>query len=171
MQPQCTIPACSKPSRARSFCGAHYQRWYRRGDPLTGVPLRQRSAGPPLVRFWAKVDKTGPVSEYAPILGSCWLWLGTKSKGYGQFKVNGVAVKAHRFAYELLRGPILSGLTLDHLCRVRACVNPSHMEPVTKWREHPAGCGAVGTERSQDPLSTRTSAVRSESVSSLQRQS
>ena len=38
---------------------------------------------------------------------------------------------AHRFVYEAERGPIPSGLTLDHKCRVRQCVNPAHLEPVT----------------------------------------
>jgi len=55
--------------------------------------------------------------------------------GYGRFTVSGnepvVRVNAHRFAYELLVGPIPKGLTLDHLCRNRGCVNPAHLEPVT----------------------------------------
>ncbi len=42
-------------------------------------------------------------------------------------------MRAHRFAYELLVGPIPDGLVIDHLCRVRHCVNPAHMEPVTRW--------------------------------------
>ena len=39
---------------------------------------------------------------------------------------------SHRYAYELVIGPIPKGLTLDHLCRVRGCVNPGHLEPVTQ---------------------------------------
>lgn len=74
-------------------------------------------------RFWAKVEKQE---------GGCWLWTGAiTSHGYGQFKVDGRLVGAHRFAYELLVGPIPLGLTLDHLCRIRHCVNPSHLEAVT----------------------------------------
>lgn len=41
------------------------------------------------------------------------------------------AVLAHRLAYEILVGPVPAGLTLDHLCRNRACMNPAHLEPVT----------------------------------------
>lgn len=63
----------------------------------------------------------------------CWLWMGSvfQNSGYGRIKVSGRTMVAHRFAYEVLRGPIPGGLTLDHLCRVRRCVNPDHLEPVT----------------------------------------
>lgn len=77
------------------------------------------------VRFWSKVKKTG----------RCWVWMAHKSGcGYGEFWEGPRKedwVKAHRFAYELLVGPIPKGLTLDHTCRNRACVNPKHLEPVT----------------------------------------
>lgn len=64
--------------------------------------------------------------------GGCWLWGGfTEPKGYGRFQVGGAARLAHRISYELHVGPIPDGLVLDHLCRVRNCVNPEHLEPVT----------------------------------------
>lgn len=61
----------------------------------------------------------------------CWLWMGNIGKaGYGTiFDVK--VRRAHRVAYELFKGPIPDGLVLDHLCRVRCCVNPDHLEPVT----------------------------------------
>lgn len=62
----------------------------------------------------------------------CWLWRGCiLSTGYGQAWIDGQRDNAHRIAYELLVGPISEGLTIDHLCRVRHCVNPDHLEPVT----------------------------------------
>jgi hypothetical protein len=74
-------------------------------------------------RFWSKVEFSG----------SCWLWTGTKSDtGYGNIYIDGSKQLAHRVAYELLVGPIPEGLDLDHLCRIRACVNPDHLEPVTR---------------------------------------
>ncbi len=63
----------------------------------------------------------------------CWLWMaGQNGKGYGVFKPSRSRrnAYAHRYAYEQLVGPIAPGLEIDHLCRVRHCVNPAHLEPV-----------------------------------------
>lgn len=62
----------------------------------------------------------------------CDLWVGAQTKaGYGALRVDGVVRFAHRHFYELALGPIPVGLELDHLCRVRHCVEPLHLEPVT----------------------------------------
>ena len=64
--------------------------------------------------------------------GDCWVWLRSKSKdGYGWASLNDRTHQAHRLVYRLLRGDIPVGLVLDHVCRVRHCVNPDHLEPVT----------------------------------------
>ena len=66
----------------------------------------------------------------------CWLWTGSLNKGYGQIMV--LTEKGHRplgahlIIYEFHKGPIPKGLDLDHLCRIRHCVNPNHLEPVTR---------------------------------------
>lgn len=68
----------------------------------------------------------------------CWLWIGPMNdQGYGLFglKTPGRKSKmqrAHRVVYEKYKPPIPAGLDLDHICRVRHCVNPDHLEPVTK---------------------------------------
>lgn len=63
----------------------------------------------------------------------CWLWTGNLSdNGYGVVEVRDRRRRAHRVAYELVHGPIPSGLEPDHLCRVRCCINPAHLEPVTR---------------------------------------
>ena len=62
----------------------------------------------------------------------CWAWTDWLGKsGYGQFFIGKRRFIAHRFSYEHYRGAVPSGLELDHLCRVRHCVNPYHLEPVT----------------------------------------
>jgi hypothetical protein len=88
-----------------------------------------------LDRFWSQVDKD-------PVTG-CWLWTGCVNDSfYPVFSVTiepGVyrTVRAHRYAYERVAGPIEPGLTLDHLvppdgpCTSRRCVNPAHLEPVS----------------------------------------
>lgn len=62
----------------------------------------------------------------------CWIWTAAIAHGYGRIKWGDRVAMAHRVVYELLVGPIPEGLDIDHLCRVRACVNPSHLEPVTR---------------------------------------
>ena len=75
----------------------------------------------------------------------CWLWTGaTDRKGYGQFRSKGAHVKAHRWSYERLVGPIPEGLQIDHLCRVPGCVNPEHLEPVTHRENQVRGLVARG---------------------------
>jgi hypothetical protein len=67
-----------------------------------------------------------------PDENGCVLWTGTRDAlGYGRFFHLGRLVKPYRFAWERDHGPIPSGLEIDHLCRVPACVNPEHLEPVT----------------------------------------
>lgn len=73
-------------------------------------------------------------NKYIPVTESgCWLWTGATGKvGYGIFnKGRKDFVAAHRYSYELHKGSIGEGLTIDHLCRVRCCVNPDHLEAVS----------------------------------------
>lgn len=75
----------------------------------------------PEERFWEKVDKSG----------SCWIWTDSLHDGYGGLGVFGRVVRAHRFSFELHYGPIPPGMQVDHLCRKRSCVNPTHLRLVT----------------------------------------
>ena len=99
-------------------------RWRRNGDPLA---VKRRVGRTESERFWEYVDKTG----------ACWLWTGASSHGYGNFfiaKGEGKykQVQAHRWSYAELVGPIPEGLVIDHLCRVKKCVNPRHLQPVSQ---------------------------------------
>lgn len=74
-------------------------------------------------RFWSKVQQVD---------SGCWEWRAFLRKdGYGEMSRPFGSRLAHRIAYESLSGPIRKGMTLDHLCRNRACVNPAHLEQVT----------------------------------------
>lgn len=87
-------------------------------------------------RFWEKVDKSGPIPLARPELGQCWLWTacGT-SAGYGTISVGPAKsrkmMQAHRVSLQLAGVVIPDGMEPDHLCFVKACVRPSHLEPVT----------------------------------------
>jgi len=79
--------------------------------------------GTPDERFEVKIAKSDT---------GCWLWIGSlNGKGYGHFNLDGRIHKAHRWAYERRFGTPPEGMQLDHLCSVRNCVNPDHLEPVT----------------------------------------
>jgi hypothetical protein len=116
----CSVEDCARETRSLGYCNPHYKRFRRWGDPDI-----KRPTVPAEVRFWATVDKRGP--------DECWPALrGIGNHGYGHFYPHKKErTLAHRFSYELAHGPIPEGLHIDHLCRVRACVNPAHLEAVT----------------------------------------
>lgn len=64
----------------------------------------------------------------------CWFWKGAKNgaRGYGMFWNNGQMQVAHRYLYEAINGAVPIGFELDHLCRNKSCVNPNHLEIVTR---------------------------------------
>jgi hypothetical protein len=97
---------------------------------VKGQPLRYR------LGHRGKLDAKPLESRWEVDPNGCWLWLGNKSFGYGYLSNvggrGGKRVRAHRHVYEKMRGPIPDGMTIDHLCRVRACVNPDHLEVVTQ---------------------------------------
>lgn len=91
--------------------------------------MERQSLEQVLERLTAKVHKT----EH------CWLWTAaTTHDGYPRFASRSIPgeIFAHRVSYILLVGPIAPGLQVDHLCRVRHCVNPDHLEPVTPQVNH-----------------------------------
>lgn len=128
--PTCSIDGCDRTARARGWCRSHYRRWLSYGDPL-GVSPRARGVfverSTVEDRFWSKVC----VPEN-PL--DCWTWTGASDpvSGYGRIQVQRKLAYAHRVSYELSMGTIGAGLEIDHLCRVRLCVNPLHLQAVPK---------------------------------------
>jgi len=132
---------------SRTWCGTHWARWRRQGDPNICTTNRHI---PMLDRFWMKVQKGA----------GCWTWTGSQTNGYGRF-AEGYGKKnhpAHRFAYELKFGPVPEGKMLDHKCHNRICVNPDHLRPVTHKQnmEHKTGAhrtsstGVLGVHQRKD---------------------
>lgn len=119
----CIVEGCDRLRHSHGLCSTHRSQLRRNGD-FSEV----RSTATAEERFWSAVTKTD----------SCWLFAKLAPTGYGYFSANGKPYPAHRFAYELLAGPIPDGLEIDHLCKTRACVNPAHLEPVLRvvnwWR-------------------------------------
>ena len=126
----CSVDDCDDPAIARGWCGKHYQRWRKTGDPLLTAVIR----GDAEARFWSYVDKNGPIPERRPDLGPCWTWTGkTSLAGYGRFYVDQREHSATRWICELKLGPIPEGHEPDHLCFNTGCVNyESHVEVVTQ---------------------------------------
>lgn len=115
---ECSIRGCKAKVVGWGWCMKHYMRWRKHGDPNV---VLVRMDEPREERFWRQVRKTR----------GCWYWKGHLNRaGYGRFKdFDGRSREAHRVAWELTRGEIPPNL--DHLCRRRNCVRPSHLEPVT----------------------------------------
>jgi hypothetical protein len=108
----CAYPTCDRIGNEKGYCHTHYCRLWKYGR----LTLVRDFENPPLIRFWRHVDPCRT--------DGCMLWIGKLTTGgYAQFD-------SHR-AHAFLIGKAPTGLQWDHLCRVRHCVNPEHLEAVT----------------------------------------
>lgn len=130
----------SRKAREMGLCSKMMHEWV--DGPRTCVPCRSIAQanrrggykyGPDgrslEERFFDKVQGSDPMG--------CWTWTGSTTKGgYGRFgfgpKGSITTVSAHRWVYEFMIAPIPEGMEIDHLCRNTSCVNPYHLEPVSK---------------------------------------
>jgi hypothetical protein len=146
----CSVDGCERVVKGHGWCSMHYQRWKKHGDPLP--PIRTIHSGTLEERFWAKVNKDGPIPPHRPELGPCWEWTACgDERGYGKLGTDGGFVRPYRYAIELLVGPIPDGLEPDHLCRNPACTKavadkrgPAHLELVTHHENLLRGNGPSG---------------------------
>lgn len=146
----CAVDGCPKPRSRRNWCSMHDAR-----ERLTGTT--DAKPKPTLSeRFWSRVDKNGPSPEYRPDLGPCWLWTGAVSagrngqKGYGVFTDEKCRRSgAHACSYIISGRVIPKGYEVDHLCMVKLCVNPSHLEAVTQAENRRRADVAYGIRAAQ----------------------
>ncbi len=144
----CNAHDCDKLHYAKGWCLAHYWRVRKYGSPDVVLKVGPKPR-PEAERFWAMVDKTG----------ECWLWTAALTgNGYGNCHMQGESL-AHRWSYKVLVGPIPDGLHIDHLCRVRNCVNPDHLEAVTQ-AENNARMDTAAFRAAAREASDRTRAAR-----------
>lgn len=127
--PVCSFPGCGRKHNAKGLCAPHGT-MQRRGEQLR--PLQDRTG--PIKR--PDIDRFNEKFKILP--NGCHEWIGSLTHGgYGTFATDlshrrHKRVMSHRWIYEYRVGPIPDGYDIDHLCRNRACVNPDHLEPVTR---------------------------------------
>ena len=115
----------------------------------------------PEIRLLENINKTD----------TCWFWTGFKNKaGYGLIYINRKLTRAHRLSYEIYKGEIPKNLVLDHLCRVRHCVNPKHLEAVTSRENTLRGLPYRNTPKKENglPLGVRREGKRFGAQKSIQ---
>lgn len=115
----CSIEQCPRPHYGRGYCRQHWRRWRDSGDPMgTG-----------------RVHYATPEEAFAAHAtpdGDCVIWTGTlHTAGYGNLRVNGAKMLAHRYAWQRVHGPLDPSIFLDHRCHRPACVKVEHLRPAT----------------------------------------
>jgi hypothetical protein len=120
MERECSVPGCTRPTgvpgTARGYCRNHYMRLYRTGSA-------EGARKPVADRFWARVDRADP--------DGCWPWTGTTTwAGYGQIRIHGKTLSAHRVAWQLSHPgepDLLPADVICHRCDNRPCCRPDHL--------------------------------------------
>lgn len=131
----CKVSDCDNEYHSKELCSKHYARYYRTGS----AELKTTQD-----RFWSKVSKSS----------GCWEWVCGRYTldGYGMFSIGHKTLSAHRYSYFLYHKYMPPrGMVIDHLCRNKVCVRPSHLEMVTS-RENTVRGNTIKNKKSKLPL-------------------
>lgn len=131
----CEYHECPRKHYARGLCFAHYKR--KRAGRDMDMPFQRK--GDYVNKFWERIEK----SE------GCWNWTkGRTEAGYGFMSVNGKCEYAHRISYTIHFGEIPNGMSVDHKCHNRGCVNPDHLRLATDALNQQNRRGAASNSQS-----------------------
>lgn len=133
MNNRCSMDGCDRVHNARGFCRRHYDSWRTYGDPMA---VRRIKYSAPEEAFEARTE---------PIVADpgCTVWTGAiTGDGYGNLWDGTRMVRAHRYAWERVNGPIPSDMVIDHICWERSCVNVDHLRLATQQQNQQNRFGA-----------------------------
>ena len=135
----CLIDGCAREAYCRGACKSCYNRHWKQGR-LEELPASRPQSWRGVSRedyFWSRVDKSG----------DCWTWVGPLTDGYGILQFRDGSIRAHRFAWSLIHGEIPDGMTVDHVCHSRRCVNVDHLRLASKAENSRNRSGAMPDNR------------------------
>lgn len=131
----CIVPDCDRTTVAKGLCHKHWKRM--RSNGTLELQRRNYKGMDEQERFWMYVNKQGKPHPIFPT--PCWEWTGSLIKGgYALFRLSSTnpsqqeKILAHRYSFELTYYPIPEGMEIDHMCKTRHCVNPDHLDLVTR---------------------------------------
>lgn len=171
MMGTCSIDGCDRTHMARGWCGYHYQRWFRHGDPETTI---NQPRGLPLEEGFRWNIRGEPPAD-----GSCWEWPGRRRKdGYGLLANKGRTVHAHHASLMVFKSmEVPDGMEVLHTCDNPPCVNPEHLlvgtheenmkDSAKKGRQAGGSRNGRAMLTEADVLEMRVRRGNGESVSSL----
>lgn len=111
---------------AKGYCRGHYGRMRTHGTPDGYRPnITKKRPGK------YDIESKETILDRSTVGDGCWIYQGSLTRGYGRITRGGTSLYIHRISYELFIGEIPDGFHIDHLCEVKSCVNPFHLEPVT----------------------------------------